>query len=298
MALTDTATRFLFYSKSLGVSFSETLTIGRLALKINPLLINEMAQKYHLPAAENIYSPGNKSYAEPLFCMLGATKADSLDYSDYEGATIIHDMNYSIPTEYKNKYSVVIDGGSLEHIFNFPTAIKNCMTMVCEGGHFISFAPLNNLMGHGLYQFSPELFYRVFSSENGFKVINMFMVAANFYVDTPEWYLVKDPKEINERVMLSNKHPTYVLLLAQKLNDVALFSAFPSQSDYDVAWKNTNNKTEPAPITGKINLLYRKLFTEKTRYRLRKIYNKYIRRTDKAENLEKINKDFFKKYSS
>jgi hypothetical protein len=28
--------------------------------------------------------------------------------------------------------------------------------------------PANNQMGHGFYQFSPELFFRVFSQENGY----------------------------------------------------------------------------------------------------------------------------------
>ena len=68
----------------------------------------------------------------------------------------------------KNKYTLVIDGGCLEHIFNFPVAIKNCMEMLQEGGHFIGITPANNLMGHGFYQFSPELYFRIFSKENGF----------------------------------------------------------------------------------------------------------------------------------
>ena len=80
-------------------------------------------------------------------------------------------MNIPISDSSKDKYTVVIDGGSLEHVFNFPIAIKNCMEMLQVGGYFISLAPANNMLGHGFYQFSPELFYRIFSKENGFSVV-------------------------------------------------------------------------------------------------------------------------------
>jgi 2-polyprenyl-3-methyl-5-hydroxy-6-metoxy-1,4-benzoquinol methylase len=53
----------------------------------------------------------------------------------------------------------VFDGGTLEHIFDYPTAIKNCMKMVKPGGHLLLTTPANNWFGHGFYQFSPELFY-------------------------------------------------------------------------------------------------------------------------------------------
>jgi len=59
----------------------------------------------------------------------------------------------------------VIDGGTLEHVFNFPVAIKNAMQMVRAGGRLSLSPPANNYFGHGFYQFSPELFYRVLSAE-------------------------------------------------------------------------------------------------------------------------------------
>jgi len=43
-------------------------------------------------------------------------------------------------------YTTVIDGGSLEHVFNFPQAIANCMNMVAVGGHFIGLSPANNFL--------------------------------------------------------------------------------------------------------------------------------------------------------
>ena len=57
----------------------------------------------------------------------------------------------------------MIDSGSLEHVFNISQALRNCLEMVESGGHFISIGPANNAMGHGFYQFSPELYFRILS---------------------------------------------------------------------------------------------------------------------------------------
>jgi 2-polyprenyl-3-methyl-5-hydroxy-6-metoxy-1,4-benzoquinol methylase len=297
MAITDTTARFLFLSKSLGVSFKNMLTIGRLSIKVNPSLINELTSKYHIDSGTNAQGRKDPMSPEEFFSILGSRRTDSIDYSEYEGATIIHDMNKEVTENMFNQYSVVIDGGSLEHIFNFPTAIRNCMMMVKQGGHFISFAPLNNLMGHGFYQFSPELFFRVFTEENGFKIIRMYLVASHFYNDVSSWYTVTDPEAINERVQLTNAAPVYLLFLAEKIKDIIPFRTFPNQVDYIKAWEKSDKKiVEKKESANFIKGIYRKLVNEKIRYKFRKIYNRFVRDVNKEQNLEKINKKYFRKY--
>src|SRR5262245_60965155 len=39
----------------------------------------------------------NLTFAEPLFKVLGAKTVDSIDYSDFEGASIVHDLNQPVP---------------------------------------------------------------------------------------------------------------------------------------------------------------------------------------------------------
>lgn len=70
-------------------------------------------------------------------------------------------MNREIPGDFIEKYSMVLDGGSLEHVFNFPVAVRNCMQMLQVGGHYLAITPANNFMGHGFYQFSPELYFSI-----------------------------------------------------------------------------------------------------------------------------------------
>jgi hypothetical protein len=83
-----------------------------------------------------IFTKSN-GYAEPLLTHLGATEVHSYDYSAYKETTHLFDMNGQIPDETKEQYTTVFDRGSLEHVFNFPVAIKNCMEIVKVGGHYL-----------------------------------------------------------------------------------------------------------------------------------------------------------------
>src|SRR5262249_13058363 len=119
-------------------------------------------------------------YCEGFLKRLGASEVVSVDASDYEGASVVHDMNQPVPASMYESFTAVIDSGTLEHVFNFPVAVKNCMEMVSRGGHFLGITPANNLMGHGFYQFSPELLYRIFSPANGYQIRKLMICENNF----------------------------------------------------------------------------------------------------------------------
>ena len=44
------------------------------------------------------------------------------------------------------------------------------MQMVRVGGHFMQLTVANNFMGHGFWQLSPELIYRIFTEDNGYRI--------------------------------------------------------------------------------------------------------------------------------
>jgi hypothetical protein len=151
---------------------------------------------------------------------------------------------------------VVIDSGTLEHVFNFPVAIANAMKMVKTGGHLILLTPANNCCGHGFYQFSPELLYRVLSPENGYKVSRMIGledgvgrssllgVKYDFYICGP-WYEVKDPAEIGQRVTLLSRNEVSLFVLAKKLEHRPIFEKVPQQSDYVPQWQAGKGVEDP-----------------------------------------------------
>ena len=106
--------------------------------------------------------------------------------------------------------------------------------MLEVGGHFFAHTMANNFLGHGFYQFSPELFYRVFSPENGFRVRRI--VAFESQIGRPRWYEPADPKTIGERVELINGRPTYLLVHAERIADRPIFATPPQQADYSALW--------------------------------------------------------------
>jgi len=236
MGLDINSIKLLLYAKSLGVDFSSVITIGRQSLNLGQsdliFQLNNFGYKITESEVSNFFNV-SAGYAEHFLKYIGAKEVHSLDYSDYEGATHIHDMNTSISDNLKGKYSVVIDGGSLEHIFNFPVAIKNCMEMVHLGGHFIGVTPTNNFMGHGFYQFSPELYFSIFSMDNGYKLKKMIV-----YEDkrSARYYSVKNPTEIKKRVTLTNSVPAYLNVIAWKIKECAVLEKYPQQSDYVQSW--------------------------------------------------------------
>ncbi len=286
---------FLFYAKTLNVSFEKTFTLGHLRFYAEIEDIAKCLAKYKNGAKRLDEVVFKDVYTEPLFEILGASSVQSIDYSDYQGASIIHDLNTPIPAQLHDQFSCVIDSGTVEHIFNFPVAIKSCMEAVKVGGHFIGITPVNNLMGHGFYQFSPELFYRIFSEENGFKIIKMLVTIPA--VENNPWYEVVDPKMVNSRVTVSNNQPLVLMYIALKTSRKDIFLTPPQQSDYVTTWKAFNaSKETTSSLTGSgMKKVYHKVMPDRLQGILRNIIGIFRKKEIVSDDLGIINPEYFKK---
>ena len=237
MGIDASGLQFLALARATGVSFAQIMTIGRqnLLLTSAELTRGFEAVGCKLPKMDpsSILTSGD-GFAEPLLRAMGADVIESMDVSAYEGASTIQDLNFPIPDTLAKKFTTVLDGGSLEHIFNFPTAMANCMAMVAVGGHFIGISPANNNMGHGFYQFSPELYFRVFES-NGFRLERLMVRQQRRHA---RWYAAKDPREVQTMLQLTNCQSLYLYVQARKIADVPIFAQAPQQAFYDsFLWK-------------------------------------------------------------
>jgi hypothetical protein len=234
MGLDTAAVLFLCGAKRAGVDFSNTVTIGRQWFFPEVEALRRVFSVLGIPRDAYQFLQENE-YSEKFFTLLGAQQISSVDASDFEGATHIHDMNMPLHEDLRGRFSVVHDSGTLEHIFNFPMALKNCMEMVAAGGHFTQVSNANNFMGHGFWQISPELIYRVFSPANGFLVETVLL---HELVPGGGWYFASDPEEFRHRVELCNSRPTCILTVAKRVAHVEVFASMPQQSDYASAWTN------------------------------------------------------------
>lgn len=211
--------------------------LGRQRMHIQPADLGAAFSKLGLtlpPGRAQALHSEQDGFAEPLLELLGAREPASLDHSDFEGSEFVHDLNDPIPAELRASRSLVWDGGTLEHVFNFPTAVRNAMELTEVGGHLLLMSPANNWMGHGFYQFSPELWFRVLSPENGFRVEWMLIKASRH--PASRWYRVRDPKEVGERVTLTARSRGTLYVLARREEEVPVLAQTPQQSDYAEAW--------------------------------------------------------------
>lgn len=248
MGIDPTALKFLARAAREGCSFDRTVTIGRQRLYVDPGRLGELVPGG--PAGAEV-SEADRPFAEWVLRRLGAGHIDSIDVSGYEGASVLHDLNTPLPAEYHGRYTAVVDCGTIEHIFNFPAAIANCMALAAVGGRVILHTVANNYCGHGFYQFSPELFFRVFSPANGFRV-EQILACDGFYESA--WYQVADPEAVGRRVEITGPYPVMLLVRAQKVTAVEPFRSPPQQSDYGPAWAGTAVHPDWVPPRRRVGL--------------------------------------------
>lgn len=253
MGMTFETCRFIVEACRSGLAPGRVLTLGRQSLTASPEQLADLLREL---------SPGSDAAAharwttelglvprrfEQFMKLLGASLVEAADASSYEGAEVLHDFNEPVPNEWEQRYDLVLDGGTLEHVFNFPTAIRNCMRLLRVGGHLLLFTPANNYCGHGLYQFSPELFFRLLSPDNGFEVerLHAMVDTAGFsrllsvkyaFPIRGKRFEVADPLKVHERVVLVNSEPVLLFVQARRTRLVDPLRTPPHQTDYLDQW--------------------------------------------------------------
>ena len=285
MGISSSIAKYLIYCKNNDINFETILTLGRQK--------NYIRTKDLLNYTKYLDNYKKNIYAESFFNAIGSKKIDAIDFSNYEGANIIHDLNFPVSHELEEAYDIILDSGTLEHVFNYPVAILNCMKMIKVGGNIICISPANNYFGHGFYQFSPDLFFRLFSFENGFTNVNVILGIIGKGGDIENFYEVSDPEFVKSRVTLKNFKECFLFVSAKKVKSITTINKLPLQSDYVKVW----NESE---ITNKeINIIKKLVYNYFPIFLLKKIiyfYNLFNRPTKYRNNdLGYCNINYFKK---
>ena len=221
-----------FLLSATAVDFSRTLTVGRQQLFLERDAL-EAAFRDHgrpLAAGEADALLAGDRWAEPLFARLGAESVESLDASGYEGATIVEDLNRPLDG-HDGRFTCVFDGGTLEHVFEFPTALRNCMRMVAEGGHLLTISPFDHYAGHGFYQLGPEVPFRAFSADSGYSLERVLVSEG-----PDRWWALADPAVVGRRPELPRRRPALIYAQARRAALVDPLAGAPQESDYAAVW--------------------------------------------------------------
>jgi len=174
--------------------------------------------------------------AETFLNLSGFKVSRAIDASNFEGADIVHDLNLPIPEHLRETTSFFYDGGTLEHVFDVATAFKNTFDLLKVGGIALFAPPANNQCGHGFYQFSPELFFRLLGA-NGFDSIHVYLVTTKRPI---KWLKCVDPSRAGRRFQFYNGEPLQLIAIARKEKRLPSLVT-PQQSDYaESAWQETD----------------------------------------------------------
>jgi hypothetical protein len=134
------------------------LEIGFLRNSMTPKQKNHLSQKYQVPI--RVF----EMTTHEIYYYFGYKYITSLDKSNFEGANFFKNLN-EMPDEndskFKQKFDLVIDGGTSEHVYNPIVAFANYFYFLKISGRLVQLLPVNNYIDHGIYQFSPTFFWSI-----------------------------------------------------------------------------------------------------------------------------------------
>ncbi|MEH6552222.1 MAG: hypothetical protein V7744_19770 [Pseudomonadales bacterium] len=267
-------------------TLDDTITIGRQGFHVREGYVRD---KWSKAMARELALAGDDLWCETfLKTYLGSSKVDSVDNSEYEGATFTHDMNNVLPEDLVGQYDTVIDCGSLEHIYNIPLALKNCSLLAKAGGQIVHVLPANNFCGHGFWQFTPELFFSLYAPKNGYVGTEIFLAEVS---EVGTWWRVNEIVS-DSRLMVHNSKGLHILVRTVKVGSD--FSHHDiQQSDYSSKWAaKDGGKTSSCQLEGrkaKVGIMASSLAPLKSLYR-----SYYRTRPSPRMRLNRLNPDLTK----
>lgn len=224
-----------------------TLMLGRHSFRIESphAKLYERAIQTHGLAGKRFDYLQDDGYCETLMRKLGFGEMEAMDFSDYEGAAILHDLNKPIPDDLEGQFEFIFDGGTIEHVFNVPVALENVFRMLKPGGRFMSANGMNGFNGHGLYQFSPDLVWTFWRRTAACEVHDCRGITKNPI--NGEYHLnFKDPADLGHRLRLKGRVPPerfYLYYEVERRADSAI-AEVTLQSDYETKWSGHGNAAE------------------------------------------------------
>ena len=173
---------------------------------------------------------------EEFFTHLGFVDVAAMDYSDHDGAAIIHDLNQPAPEALWSRFDFILDGGTLEHCFNVANFMNSMARMVKPGGTILHINPVQGFCNHGFFNFQPT-FYFSFYHANGFKAVDCFFL--ELHTDIRSTFADQQAKcrvipiEANfNNLNYHSSHPCYIIFKAVKGNSDEQPPVIPIQEFY------------------------------------------------------------------
>lgn len=172
-----------------------------------------------------------------LLTSLGFSDVVRVDVSNYEHCDELLDLNSSeTPSHLQGQFDVVVDSGTIEHVFDLPAALRHGCRLVKPGGRIIHLTPSSNCVEHGFYSVSPTLF-QDFYRANGFELADIFLCRIPLDLPRGVWNVydyLRSPQQMIPLGMLDASiwFTWSVAIAPSRFENVA-----PQQGFYESTWK-------------------------------------------------------------
>jgi SAM-dependent methyltransferase len=173
-----------------------------------------------------------------LLTSLGFSDVVRVDVSNYEQCDELLDLNHpQTPDHLVEQFDVVLDSGTIEHVFDLPAALRHCCRLVKPGGRVIHLTPSSNCVEHGFYSVSPTLFHDFYRA-NGFELADIFLCRIPLDLQRGVWQVydyLRSPQRMIPLGMLDDSiWFTWSVALAPGRFD----NVTPQQGFYESTWRH------------------------------------------------------------
>jgi len=254
MGIAKGAYRLLLDEKKKGVLKGDSiLQLGRQCVLFDAKTLYKYAAKHDVSLDPVELCPSFDTYYRQLgyidditlFKALGFKHVHSLDFSDFEGADIVWDLNQPIPEKYWGRFDLIYDGGTAEHVFNFPQVLKNIHLLLKPGGIIIHASPSNNHVDHGFYMYSPQVYFEYYDV-NRYQIVTSQVIEYSPQRKRP-WSIYAYQPGALEQLSYGNfgKKMLLIHLIAKKVAN-STSGVIPQQGGYVRAWQAQQKKSSSA----------------------------------------------------
>jgi SAM-dependent methyltransferase len=150
-----------------------------------------------------------------IFHALGVRNVKAIDVSAYEGAEIVHDLNVALPPQLEGVADFLVDGSTLDNVFDPAMVLRNYARLLRPGGRLIAVNAFNTI--ESAYTLCSPHWYLDFFVVNGFADCRVYFGTARRGQHNVFWL---DPGFWAEReqgwTAFRDTGPGYVLLFAEK----------------------------------------------------------------------------------
>ena len=110
----------------------------------------------------------------------GLSKTFSVDIPGCEHAPdLVHDLNEPLPPQLSDRFGLVLDPGTLEHVFDVRCCLSNVVKALLVGGTVIHLVPIYSYNG-GYYSVNPNVLHDFYRA-NGFTNLKAYIIMWDRY---------------------------------------------------------------------------------------------------------------------